>query len=108
MGLLEKNLSTLTTLPEDTINCFSKYLKHAHSHDIATQMLNSESSYTLDIFEGTLLIQVIDDEVKYKFIPSTEFNDIVCNTIITKKSSLVEAMSDKLKNILSKTFKDVL
>lgn len=106
---LDKNLSTLTSLPEETIGYLNKYLKYIHSHEIATQAIEKGGNiFELQLFEGTLLLQVEDDNVKYKFIPSEDFNEIVVDTILNKKSLLISDMTDKLKYLLSKAYKDVL
>lgn len=106
---INKDLSTLTTLPEETIEYLSKYMKYVHSHEIATQMLeNGGNIYELTLFEGTLFIKIENDNVSYKFVPSDKFNEIVVDTILNKKSLLVDDMADKLKNVLMKAYKDVL
>lgn len=106
---IEKNLSALTTISEDNIKYLSKYLKYVHSHEIATQMQEgSSNTYELELFEGKLLIQIIDDSVSYKFIPNEQFNSIVTDTILNKKSLLVDTMANRVKSIFSKAYKDVL
>lgn len=108
MATLDENLSILTTLSEDNIKYLSKYLKYVHSHEIATQMLKGENVFKLDLFEGSLVLKIEDDNVRYKFIPNEQFNQIVVDTILNKKSLLIEDMSNKVKNIFAKAFKDVL
>lgn len=104
-----ENLSTLTTLSKKSLTHLSDYIQCVHSHDIATQMVSElDNVYEVKLFEGTLLIQVIDDVVHYKFIPNEEFSKIVVDTILTKKSKLVSDATEKLKKVLTKAYKDVL
>lgn len=61
----------------------------------------------LDLIEGTLYIKLDNDTVKYKFIPNSEFNDIVKNTILERKSKLMNVSLDKIQSYLSHTYKDM-
>ena len=62
----------------------------------------------IDLFEGKLYISIIDDNIRYKFIPNDEFNELVRDSYINKRSKLVEEASVSLKRTLSNTYKDII
>ena len=108
MDTIETKLSVLSSIPEKSLVHLHTYITNMHSHEIATQMLEGKTIFELAIFEGTLYITLEDDNVRYKFIPNDEFNKMVTETIINKKSLLVENISSRLKDTLVNTYKDLL
>lgn len=106
--MLANKINTLSGIPENAIKQLDKYLKYIHSHDIVLQMDKGENVFELELFEGTLYLTLDDSSVKYKFVPNKEFEDIVVQSIINKSDKLLNAATDKLKLILSHTYKDIL
>ena len=106
----EENISKLSTIPVKSIEQLSRYINSIHSHDLVTQMMDDKSTniFEIQLFEGTLMLQIIDDSIKYKFIPSEEFSKAILDTVLSKKSLLVNELDKKLQRILQKAYKDVL
>ena len=111
---LEEKISTLTTIPTYSINKFKTYLNVVHSHDIVYAIVSDEDSIKygdktikIDLFEGTLLMKVENDFIKYKFIPNEEFNNIVKEAIVDKKSKLIDVSEQNLKKLL-KMYKEII
>lgn len=106
----EENISKLSTIPVKSIEQLSRYINSIHSHDLVTQMMDDKSTniFEIQLFEGTLMLQLIDDNIKYKFIPNEEFSKVILDTILSKKSLLVNDLDKKLQRILQKAYKDVL
>lgn len=105
---IEKKLSDLSTVPERSLERFHYFINLIHSQDIVTQIVAGKKVFELEIFEGRLYIKLDDDDLKFKFVPNEEFIKLVKNSIKEKKSELVEAVTDRLKNTLLNTYKDVL
>ena len=105
---IEEKLSDLTTIPLDSIEKIGDYLQTIHSHDIVTQMLADKDVLELDLFEGKLYLAIEDDNVRYKFVPSEEFGELVLNSILNKDSKLLSRVTEKLKNSLINWRKDLL
>ena len=105
---LNKKISTLSTIPEWAIDKFQKYINLVHSHDIVEQIFENKDVFEIDLWEGKLYIKLEDDALKYKFIPSEDFNEIVKTSIIKKKSRLVDSVTDKLKTAITNTYKDII
>lgn len=107
--MLEENISAVTSLPENLVKNLSKYMPYIHSHSIATQLLsNNDNVFELEIFEGTIMIKLENDTIEYKFIPNESFAQVVRETILSNKSLLVDGISNKIKKLLEKAYKDVL
>ena len=79
-----------------------------HSHIIVEQIIAGKDIIELEVFEGKIVLQLIDDCVKYKFIPNDDFNKLVVSSILEKKDSLVINVTDKLKFQLLNAYKDIL
>ena len=107
---IENKLSTLSTIPEKALVQLHTYMDMIASHDIVTQIMEYKDVIELDIFEGKLYIMLDHDTdtIKYKFVPSDAFNKLVKSSIIDKKSFLLEKCSDKLKEVLTNTYKDLI
>ena len=110
---LETKISTLTTIPEKSLRHVHRFLNLVHSNDIVTQIIkhnaeHSDDPVEIDLFEGKLYISIIDDNIRYKFIPNDEFNELVRDSYINKRSKLVEEASVSLKRTLSNTYNDII
>lgn len=105
---IDKKISDLSTIPEWAIKRLHEYTDLIHSNDIINGLKEKEQVISIDILEGKLYIKIEDDNIKYKFVPSKEFNELVKNTIINKEDKLLTAVSAKLKQALMVTYKDIL
>lgn len=105
-----KKISVLSTIPELAISKVKNYALLTQSHDIVTQLIkdNTDESVCIETFEGKIYITIDDDVLKYKFIPSETFDNMVKNAVINKESDLIEEASSRLKAILVNTYKDLV
>lgn len=104
---LNEKISAISTIPVEALNNVGKYINVVHSHDVCTQLNDGKDTFELDLFEGKLYIKMVDDNIKYKFIPSESFNQVVVDTIVNKESLLITTASDRLKGTLTNTYKDI-
>lgn len=72
-----------------------------------TQFKEGADFFKLNTFEGDIYIKVEDDTIKYKFIPSDDFNEIIKETILTKNSKLMDISLKRLRSTLVNTYKDI-
>ena len=106
MEYLDK-LSTLTTVPLHTFEKLNDVINCMHSDTIVTQLLEGKSTFELKIMEGTIYLKLENDNIKYKFIPSEDFDTIIRDSILSKKSKLIETSLDRLQRSLVNTYKDI-
>lgn len=105
---LSKNLSLLTTVPENTINKFFNNINLIHSNDVLNEILKDKDIFELDIIEGKIIIKLEGEKLKYKFIPSDAFNSLIIDTVLNKRCKLVAEISDRLKTSLTSWRKELL
>ena len=84
------------------------YINMIHSDDIYLDSQEGKTIFELDTFEGTILIKQVDNEIKYKFIPSAEFNKLVVNTIETKTSSLIKSLDKSVISAMSNIYENLI
>lgn len=61
----------------------------------------------IDIGLGTLSIQIIDDEIKYRFSPNNRFERNILDTVNSGKSPLVDMAEQSLEKKFFTTYKDL-
>lgn len=102
---LIKELSILTTIPEGSLSKLLNKTELCLCDNIYEQY-QSSNLISVDIGIGELSIGVIDDVIKYKFIPSIQFNNSVKETL-KGTSPLKQEIDNKLKNKICNTYKDL-
>lgn len=65
---------------------------------------NNEDIYTINIGIGNLHYQFIDDELIFSFEPCSDLVDYITNN----KTSITNAVSEKLKNKILATYKELM
>ena len=103
----KEKISTLSTIPIKSIDLLNDYIMSVHSHELVTGVIENNNSFELDIFEGKLIVYMVDDQIKYKFIPSNDFISMTIDALTSKKSRLIDISVDKLKKSFTKTYKDI-
>ena len=104
---LKENLNILTNIPIKYIEKIERDLVYSILDGIHDSSLNGESitEFISDI--GSLLINVEEEEIKYKFIPSEKFEELL-KTQIKSGQNLLENKLDKiLVDRISNLYKDL-
>ena len=107
MDVIEKS-SALSGVSIKALSKLKNYINMIHSDDIYLDMRDRKPIFEIDTFEGTILIKRENNEIKYKFIPSAEFNKLVANTIETRTSSLVKSLDSSVVNAMSNIYENLL
>ena len=102
---LIKDLSVLTTIPEKNLHSLvNKYIwciyDNVHEQHLKNETIN------IDLEIGNLYITIIDDIVKYKFIPKEDFNSQILKVLQGEnilKTKVGKTLVDKICN----TYKDM-
>lgn len=104
---LTKDLSTLTGISENSIRKLLEKTIYCICSSIEDTINAGEDELSIDLDYGTLKILVLNDNVKYKFIPSKKLDNAVTRTIANGKNELAtvleEALIGKIENVY-KTF----
>ena len=103
-----KDISTLTTIPYATLTKLSDVLELCICHAVEESILKNGEVTSINVGIGTLNIKATEEEIKYKFIPSSKFEEHVKQTVITKESPLVAKVEERLKDKVMNVYKELL
>lgn len=100
---LNEDVSKLTTISEATLNQLDQRKVWCIAEAVTETALSEKSSIDLNIGIGVLSLLVEDNQVKYKFKPSTNLDEAIKGCLIHKQNALSinldKALVDKLTNI---------
>lgn len=102
------DVSTLTTIPDKTIEKLLDKFSYCIVDAVAESIARGEEITEVDIYLGVLTIKHTSDSVKFKFTPSAKFNREIVNTIIEGENILEKVLETTLKDKITKTYKDLL
>lgn len=102
------DLQQLTTIPKASLQKVFNLLDSCICHNILETIENGENLIEINIEIGRLIINIEGNSIKYKFIPSTQFEQHIKNTVIFKISPLVENIEKSLAKKITDTYKDLL
>ena len=106
---LTKKLSLLTTIEDQYITKLFNKIPWIVCDGLATELsVTDKPVLTVSFGFGNLVILVENDQIKYKFIPSKEFEkqlvDTVCNGVNLLELTLEKNLANKLTNIYKDLF----
>lgn len=102
------DLSNLTTIPEKTLAKLCSKMIFCISDAIVEAKTQGLSTVDLDIGIGTLSILLSEEEVKYKYIPSTEFEDAVKSSILEERNLLEDKLEQSFAEKITNLYKDLI
>ena len=101
-----EELSTLTTVSQTTLHALADKVNYCICNAVESTLFNRENLAEIDLGIGTLLIQIGDDEIKYKFLPSKQLADNLVKTIYDEQNPLVFELEKSLVNKLENPYKN--
>lgn len=108
MNDLIKDVATLTTIPEKALSKLVSKSIICINDSVEEALLTNESIVEINIGIGTLYIQLLDNAINYKFIPSSNLESSVRKTVINKQNILERMIEKTLADRIIKTYKDFL
>lgn len=105
---LIEDLSTLTTIPNASLQSLADKAAYCICDCIEEATLGEDNAVSLKLGFGTLKIEVVDDNVLYRFEPSRELEESVNQTFLNHKNPLVTAAETTLVKRIVNTYKDFL
>lgn len=101
---LKKDLSTLTTVEEKVFNKLIQKIEWCINDSIESAIINNEDVVNVDVGIGNLIIK-IDDTIKYRFMPSKQFEKSLLNTITNERNDLKLNLENSLVSKLQNVYK---
>ena len=75
---------------------------------VNTSQIKGSDIIEVDIGIGTLFINIANDEILYKFVPSKKLEKKLVKTIVDGKSPIIDKVENKLNNKILNTYKELL
>ena len=105
---LKSNLSTLSTISESSLSKVIDEIIWCICDSIENTTIDEDTTTEVDIGFGSLLINIVDNQIKYKFIPSKKFEQAILSTIIEGNNQLVNNLENSLTEKMLTIYKDLL
>lgn len=102
------DLSTLTTIQKAPLDRLADLSSKIIAHNLYEDLSNKETTSETNIAIGSLLIKVEDNEIMYKFVPSSKFENLIRNTVIDNKSPLTGTIEKSIFEKIEKAYKDLM
>lgn len=102
------DMSLLTTIPESTLKKLAEKAKYIICHDVEESCLSENDVTDINIGIGTIKIKNTEEGVKYRFVPSSNLETSIMDTIACGKSPLEIAVEDAIVERLNKARKELI
>ena len=103
---IKKELSTLTTISPGVLSKLFDKEVWCISNAVEQALATQENVAEIDLEIGTLYIQISEETIRYKFIPSPLLEKTVINTVSSGHNSLIASLETSLVNKITNTYKD--
>lgn len=108
---LIKELSTLSTIPEKTLDKLADKVTYCICDAVAEAMSENEyddKSIDIDIGIGKLSIGYIDDDIVYKFVPSESLDTSVKQAVLNGRNLLEDTLEKSFIERVTNVYKDLV
>lgn len=103
-----KDMATLTTIPEKSLNKFYRKMIFCICEGVAEDLLNEDNEISeMNIGIGTLYIKHSGGDIKYHFIPNDLLEKYMQQTVVNKKNVLEDLLNDALAKKFMEVYKDL-
>ena len=103
-----KDISILSTIPEKYLKRLSSLAVYTINDAVNDAIINNNYCEDVDIGIGVITIWFKDNELKFKFKPSSELEKSLIDTIINKQNILENVLEESLVDKITNTYKDLL
>lgn len=102
-----KETSILTTVAERNIKKVVEKQIFAINEAVVEATLENKNTVRLDIGLGELILKITDEEVIYRFEPSSQLEESLKNSILNQQNLLEDALDDALVARLTNIYKEL-
>lgn len=104
---INHDLQQLTNIPDYLLNKLTNLTSDIISHYVVASKFENSNTTEIDLGFGKLVIYIVDEEIHYKFIPSTNLEEAICNAIINNEDILITKAEKSLKDKFMKAYKEL-
>ena len=102
-----KDLSTISTIPYHTLEKLFDRFMWVICDTIEESSISHEDYAQVDIGIGRIDINIADNEIQYRFVPSKKLDDYVRDTIINGKNPLIKNLEEGIATRVVNAYKDL-
>lgn len=106
--VLKTDLSKITNIPEPLLDKLINKIRAIICDDVLEASLEKNNIIEIDVGIGTLTICIDDNNLRYRFTPSSIFNDNITATIVDLKSPVKEGTSITLASKVQEMYEELL
>lgn len=108
MTNLIDDVATLSTINKKQLVKFLDLIYYSINEAIEEDILDGESVSDIDIGIGELHISYVENELKFKFIPSQFLKTSIIDTIKGKQNNLEFVLDKNLIEKITKVYKEII
>ena len=102
---LTKDLSVLTGISEQSLKKLADKSIYCICNSVEDLIYSRCDELQIDIGIGTLKILLVDNVVKYKFIPNGKLETAISKTIVNEQNELVDVLESALVGKIENVYK---
>ena len=106
-GNILHDVSALTTVQKSSIDRLCVQAVKCICSDVCEAQLQHETELCLDIGVGNLIIRISDDDIRYRFEPSSYLDESILESVSTGKNPVIEEIEFSLLEKINTTYKDL-
>ncbi len=103
-----EDLSALTTIPECSLKKLSDKVNWCICNAMQEAIIQREATAQIDLDFGMLVLSIENDEIHYKFIPKSNLEEALKETINSGENPLINTAEKCLVNKIIRTYKDFI
>lgn len=102
------NVSILYNLPIKQADKIIDTAENVICHDVLQAYIRKQGYVILDVGIGTLTVDITNDYLEYKFVPSKVLETKLVNTLDTKQDILVQHIEQSIVDKITKAYKELI
>lgn len=103
-----EDVSLLTTINKRNLNKLIDVAQYCINEAIEESLIESKTTSDINIGIGELHIQFLNNELKFKFIPSAKLREGIIDTIKGKQNSLELVLEHNLVDKITNVYKEII
>lgn len=103
---LVEDISKITTIPEEEIQLVLDCIQDCICYDIQEKIKNKEDYIDVDIGIGQLNLNISEDMIEYKFIPSSKLEDDIKYTLDNNQCPLINKIEKIIRTKILGAYKE--
>lgn len=101
------DISSLTTIQKISLDRLVIQANKCICHNVQEAIVDKSSGVCINIGIGNIFIYINNDEIKYRFEPSSKLESGIADTVLTGKSPIIEDIEQSLISKVNTVYKEL-